>query len=193
MDKKNKKKLVILLITTIIVGGLLIFSIIFGSSGLFDGESKSLVKSETVYVIVALMVLLPIFLFSLAFVVAKKRKIKIIQKAKLDIDNVKRLKTKAKIKARATNGVGASENITKEDKEEEKEENQKERFCMLSEIDKKMAGKKEIKGEEISFKELCERFRNFCASELKLYYSIQDIRKFIAGMCVSHILIMQGM
>ena len=194
MDKKNKKKLIILLITTIIVGGLLIFSIIFGSSGLFDGESKSLVKSETVYVIVALMVLLPIFLFSLAFVVAKKRKIKIIQKAKLDIDNVKRLKTKAKIKAGATNGVGAGENITKEDKEEEeKEENPKERFCMLSEIDKKMAGKKEIKGEEISFKELCERFRNFCASELKLYYSIQDIRKFIAGMCVSHILIMQGM
>ena len=45
----------------------------------------------------------------------------------------------------------------------------------------------------ITLKELCERFRNYAAAEKKLYYTPEDIRKFIAGMAVSRILIMQGM
>ena len=45
----------------------------------------------------------------------------------------------------------------------------------------------------ITLKELCERFRNYAAAEKKLYYTPEDIRKFIAGMAVSRILIIQGM
>ena len=47
--------------------------------------------------------------------------------------------------------------------------------------------------EEITLSEFCERFRDYAASRLKLYYSIEDIRRFIAGMAVSHIIILQGM
>ena len=59
------------------------------------------------------------------------------------------------------------------------------RFCMLSEIDKK---KNEYKrsgyDDEITLREMCEDFRNYMARELELYYEIDDIRKFIAGLSV---------
>ncbi len=46
---------------------------------------------------------------------------------------------------------------------------------------------------DITFKDLCKNFRDFAAGNLKLYYEERDIRKFIAGMAVSHIIILQGM
>ena len=76
----------------------------------------------------------------------------------------------------------------------EEEESGKPRFYMLSEIDANRA--KYIKAgynEGITLKSLCEEFRNFACSRLKLYYSIDDIRRFIAGLLVSKIVILQGM
>ena len=69
-----------------------------------------------------------------------------------------------------------------------------ERFCMLREIDEKRNtyGHKEYDKVE-SLEELCEEFRNFAASKLKLYYDIEDIRRFVSGLAVSRILILQGM
>ena len=68
------------------------------------------------------------------------------------------------------------------------------RFCMLCEIDEK---KEEFKqtdySGEITLEKICQDFRNYAANELKLYYSIDDIRKFITGLSVSKILILQGM
>ena len=46
---------------------------------------------------------------------------------------------------------------------------------------------------DITFKDLCKNFRDFAAGNLKLYYEERDIRKFIAGMAVSHIIILPGM
>ena len=68
------------------------------------------------------------------------------------------------------------------------------RFCMLSEIDAQK-GEETRNGydEEITLERFCEDFRNYAASELGLYYEIDDIRKFIAGLSVSKILILQGM
>lgn len=40
--------------------------------------------------------------------------------------------------------------------------------------------------------ELCENFRNFCASELKLYYQIHLIRLFIAALASTKLVILQG-
>ena len=78
--------------------------------------------------------------------------------------------------------------------EKEEEEENRERFCMLSEIEKK----KESYGhavydKDITLESLCEDFRNYAASRLKLYYDIADIRRFISGLALSHILILQGM
>ena len=70
----------------------------------------------------------------------------------------------------------------------------KERFCMLCAID----GKKGTYGHQKydkcrDLEELCEQFRYYAANKLGLYYDIDDIRRFIAGMSVSRILILQGM
>ena len=68
------------------------------------------------------------------------------------------------------------------------------RFCMLSEIDKKKSEYGQAKYDSgITLEGLCENFRNYTANKLKLYYEIDDIRRFIAGMSVSKILILQGM
>lgn len=44
----------------------------------------------------------------------------------------------------------------------------------------------------ISLEELCERFRCYTASRLKLYYNIETIRYFIASMGTARITILQG-
>ncbi len=45
---------------------------------------------------------------------------------------------------------------------------------------------------EVSLEELCERFRAYSASQLKLYYNIETIRYFIASMGTARIIILQG-
>ena len=79
-------------------------------------------------------------------------------------------------------------------KAEEDTDEVRERFCMLSEIDRKKTTFGHTKYDNgISLEQFCDDFRNYAASRLKLYYDISDIRRFIAGMAVSHIIILQGM
>ena len=69
-----------------------------------------------------------------------------------------------------------------------------ERFCMLSAMDreKEKFGKRKYE-QGVSLEYFCESFRNFAAYELKLYYDIEDIRRFVSGLAVSKMLILQGM
>ena len=68
------------------------------------------------------------------------------------------------------------------------------RFYMLTQIDKEMEEYVEPKfNNEITLEELCNEFRNFACNRLKLYYDITDIRRFIAGLSVTKLLILQGM
>ncbi|MBQ8403991.1 MAG: hypothetical protein IJX55_06155, partial [Clostridia bacterium] len=74
------------------------------------------------------------------------------------------------------------------------EETGTERFCMLSEIDRR----KNTYGQSaydigITLEGICENFRNYASTKLKLYYDIEDIRKFVSGMAVSRLIILQGM
>lgn len=65
---------------------------------------------------------------------------------------------------------------------------------MLSAIDDDHAELNKKKYDnKISLKKFCDAFRNYAAGELKLYYSPTDIRRFIAGLGVTHITILQGM
>ena len=77
---------------------------------------------------------------------------------------------------------------------EEDDEEDRSRFYMLCEIDaNRNRYQKSEYDEGITLQGICEAFRNYACSKLKLYYSIDDIRRFIAGMSVSKILILQGM
>lgn len=54
-------------------------------------------------------------------------------------------------------------------------------------------GEDVAEGREVnSLSELCECFRDFAASKLNLYFSIKDIRSFVASLGTSHMLILQG-
>ena len=68
------------------------------------------------------------------------------------------------------------------------------RFYMLTQIDLEMENYITPNYDElVSLEELCKRFRNYAAHDLKLYYDIKDIRRFIAGLAVTKLLILQGM
>ena len=87
--------------------------------------------------------------------------------------------------------VGGAVDNTSPDKTEE---GVTERFCMLSEIDRRRHeyGHRTY-DRNVTLESLCEEFRNYAANRLKLYYDIDDIRRFIAGLGVSKLLILQGM
>ncbi|MDD6250495.1 MAG: AAA family ATPase, partial [Bacillales bacterium] len=86
------------------------------------------------------------------------------------------------------------------DEEQEKEWNEspllegESRFYMLTQIDKEMRGYRHPKyNNEISLKEFCDKFREFSAGKLKLYYDIEDIRRFIGALAVTKLIVLQGM
>jgi len=87
--------------------------------------------------------------------------------------------------------------ISPQKKEMEEGSEEKEtgsRFYMLTEIDKEYEEyTRPDYDEEISLKELCEEFRNYSAGKLKLYYDIEDIRRFIGALAVTKLIILQGM
>ncbi len=100
------------------------------------------------------------------------------------------------------NGVGGAVNVAssaevsdEETKvEEEKLDETIRRFCLLPEIDERAESyKRDDYVETLTLAELCDEFREFAAYKLKLYYDISDIRRFIAGLAVTKIIILQGM
>ena len=69
-----------------------------------------------------------------------------------------------------------------------------ERFCMLSDIDRNSGKYGRMFYEKgVTLESFCNDFRNYAANKLKLYYDIEDIRRFIAGLAVSKLVILQGM
>ncbi|MDE5896796.1 MAG: AAA family ATPase [Clostridia bacterium] len=81
-----------------------------------------------------------------------------------------------------------------EDEAGNEEESGGSRFYMLTEIDTAYEnyGPPQYDN-EMTLREVCEEFRAFSAGQLKLYYDIEDIRRFIGGLAVTKLIILQGM
>ncbi len=129
------------------------------------------------------LLLLPVLVIFMVVVNGKRRHTVTILK--------KRIQAQAAVIAQKNR----EERRRKEEEEQKKgEQVEVPRFGMLSEIDAspRRTGSGSF-DEEITLRGLCEEFRNFAANKLGLYYDIADIRRFIAGMAVSKILILQGM
>lgn len=76
---------------------------------------------------------------------------------------------------------------------ETRRERKKTRFSRLKELDTVYADKKAVSYEEpSSLAELCDRFRDYAASEMGLYYEKDVVRSYIASLAVTHLTIMQG-
>ena len=176
---KNRKAckifLLSLLILSVLVGVFGIISILTSQGDLFD---LGLVRSETMGLLLVFLLALPLLLLLLALLWMVEAKKKSAEEIKLVLD------TPTTPIAVAAPVKGAAEEV----------EEGAPRFCMLSRIDenKRVYDARKYE-EEVSLKRFCDNFRNYAAAELRLYYDIKDIRRFIAGMAVSPIIILQGM
>ena len=174
--KRKRIKWFLLLVLIFAVGFLLtasMMNLLDENSGIV---SNGIVGTETTIILLVLMISVPVLLIGLLLVLifAKNKP----QTIEATLDGV--VKT------------GASSASSKAGEEEEEERG--ERFCMLSEIERNKAKLERTDYEKnVTLEEFCESFRNYASNELKLYYDISDIRRFIAGMAVSHIIILQGM
>ncbi|MBO7162761.1 MAG: hypothetical protein J6W15_08105, partial [Clostridia bacterium] len=67
------------------------------------------------------------------------------------------------------------------------------RFSQLARIDAELSKNTATAYDTCELDELCEKFREYAAGKLGLYYDIADIRRFIAGMGISKLIILRGM
>jgi len=166
---KKQKKLIFLLVLTLIVGAALIVSLVLAFDGKESLSFNGLLRSETFYIVVIFLIFIPILLVGLLLAL---------------------LFGKNKSEEEKTIVI---ENLTTESAKPDEPEVRAERFSMLCEIDSKSGEYGHRVYDKInSLEDLCEDFRNYAANKLKLYYDIEDIRRFIAGLAVSKIVILQG-
>ena len=164
-------RLILLWITLMLIGGFFCYLLFVQADGpqLTEYFQSPFVNTETMYILLVFCILLFVGLIALirtAFYTATK--LRDIQRA---WDRFERKIAKKKPR----NGP---------------------RFNMLNMIDREYDGRTKDKtfyDNAITLDELCIRFRNYAASQLHLYYRIEDIRRFIAGLGVSKLLILQGM
>ena len=171
MKKTGKKSFgwAFLLILTITVGFLLMIAISSHPFKTGDVAFGGHLRAEIFGLIVIFLIILLALLFILLLVVKATNK------------NPAPIVIKSDIEAEA------------EDEVEETAETV-ERFCMLSNIDKKSnTYGHRVYEKGITLEGFCEDFRNYAASQLSLYYDIDDIRRFVAGLAVSKLVILQGM
>ena len=154
-----------------------------GTVNLLSGDAQSIWALATGrYAILAYIAIVVIVVVAIIIVAMKN------EEKSLKADRT------VKISGASFQGVPYAQQPKKGGKAEEEEEEIKSRFYMLSEIDANRG--KYIKSgynDGITLKSFCEEFRNFACSKMKLYYSIDDIRRFVAGLSVSKIVILQGM
>lgn len=185
--RRGKKFLRFLAIIFVIVSIILVIALYSNSQ--VESPFK-LVKSESTYLIIALFAILPI-LFILLIIGLKMKGNEVIK-----VDGNVNAPVNGQIVGSPVvqpTAPVAGTSLQKVDKEKKPKEN-KTRFYMLSQIDANRSKyQRSSYNNTVKLDELCENFRNFAANRLKLYYDIEDIRKFIAGLAVTKLIILQGM
>ena len=186
-----------LAVAILVAGSLLAFSL-FGQAvwGSADTTLLPFVRTETVYIILILAVLLPVAVIPLVRLIVQRNQ-RLVTALELRKTRAEELRVEAEARREAqaaAEAAAASAAASAEEAEEAVCEEGQSRFYMLSEIDRRMETyEKPTYDDSLTLEEICDRFREFAANRLGLYYDISDIRRFIAGMSVTHILIMQGM
>ena len=195
-----------LAVAILVAGGLLAISL-FGKAIWGTGDTPLLpfVRTETVYIILILAILLPVSVIPLVrFIVQRNQRLmRELELRKVRAEEMRR-EAEARRKAEAAEKAARAAQAKAEAEaalaretaaaEEETEASATSRFYMLSEIDRRMESyERPAYDDSLTLEEICDRFREFAAHKLGLYYDISDIRRFIAGLSVTHILIMQGM
>ena len=176
---------------------------------ILDAYKNDLTMPEWILVGIAIFILIVFILLIIALIYLLIRKYLKFRKQAINQDELMEevaslngqvatlVKEKEEILAMKVSQLGLKpEETPVEENEEETEEvptNSETRFAKLIEIDKQYANYK-IKdyGNTFSLEELCENFRNFAASKLKLYYTIDMMRLFISALASTKLVILQG-
>lgn len=184
---------------------------IAATSADFAQKVWSALTSSTALIIYAAIILILILVLAVKLIVGEQKRVSEIKQREEDSKNVddsalagvktaiEQLENKVNCVSAAAIPVATTTSapiITSalNKNKEEKEEGSGSRFYMLTEIDREYESYKRPEyDEEITLKELCEEFRNYSAGELKLYYDIEDIRRFIGALAVTKLIILQGM
>ena len=149
--------------------------------------------------IICLVLLISLFVFIVYYIV--KKIIKVLRKSheqdslleeveKLNYDMIKLKQENDKLMLMANGDAEFDENGNPKNKLGKGES----RFFKLTAIDKLWENKKLDKPFEnnLSLEDICERFRNYAASELGLYYTPELIKLFISAFSSSRLIILQG-
>ena len=155
-------------------------------------------RADTIYIALVFMLLLPLLLLLLAMSIKSETKRKSKKPQVIKVASVALNGEGAAVITSDTAVTGSDDTGSKapdEGEEADGDDGEKRgRFCKLCHLDEIRATlQRPSYDEHITLRQFCENFRNYAASRLKLYYDISDIRRFIAGMAVSKILILQGM
>ena len=215
MSTKTNRIIYVTLTVVILTAGLLLALSLFSQGFREEGDSPilPLVRSETIYIILALALLLPLAVIPLVrFIAQRNRKLATLQlRRKLLVDRhgeeiLQDPSVLDAVSLRSLDDMDGERLKQAVDRYEEERAKAEEalntpvdppvssRFYMLSEIDRSMESYvAPVYDDSLTLKEICEQFRAFAAGKLGLYYDIADIRRFIAGLSVTHIIIMQGM
>ena len=182
-QKKSNKIYFVLILLTILFGTL--FAYAFATY--LGSNDRVVVRTEISYLILTLLIVLPFVLLFL--LIAAWGGGKEVEIGSVDIGN---LQVPANVEVKG--GIAVTGKQTESAEKAEEEEEGRSRFYMLCELDANRAKfQKTTYDESITLKRFCEEFRNFACNKLRLYYSIDDIRRFVAGLSVTKILILQGM
>ncbi|MDE7379839.1 MAG: AAA family ATPase, partial [Clostridia bacterium] len=178
-----------------------------------NGGVLPIISSELKYLFLAFIVLLPILLLFLILATVNSRRL-FVRPDYFGVDFKKMDREREKLQnldnynpgegnytpragiqtpATAARPVPSGQEIAKGKPDEEVNVDGS-RFYMLTQIDKEYETyERPDYDDKIDLKELCEDFRRFSAGSLKLYYDIEDIRRFIGGLAVTKLIILQGM
>ena len=190
--ERKRGLLITLLILTVIVGILLLSALVSMFMEQPDENSAPIMFSENIYVVLIFAILLPIFLgFMIRHII--RTHTEYFDRMREQEPDVPKTGELPKVSITSDMPIfapteGAGKRTVDDATPDEP------RFYMLDKTDKDMSVPRTVAFDnEASLEEICVQFRNFAASKLKLYYDIDDIRRFIAGLAVTHIVIMQGM
>ena len=203
-NKFNKNKMIALILIIALIFVLFVATIVVHFNK-YDGLSLSLLIKDLRWVFLAFVILLPILVFLLIRSSLDNGNTDLVDAEYFGVNFENEYKKKKPLKIidekyRNKGIVNVDPNSLVTESSTSKKKSKKEaqggesRFYMLTGIDKAYENYEAPEFDnEISLKELCENFRNYSSNKLKLYYDIQDIRRFIGGLAVTKLIILQGM
>lgn len=182
--KKHYKLSIFFIALVAIAGGLLLTALIYlqvtGQFAALTEAIREIVAQNTIYGILILfwVIIIPLMLV-LIFVLNLFRR-----------DRFKKIKKGWEDAAR----IVAEKEAAARKREEEKKKQTISRFGTLNSYDHQSPARKADQAAlTLTLGDFCDNFRMFAAQKFRLYYDISVIRQFVAGLAVSHLMILQGM